>query len=192
MSTKKICAHCGAENESEAKYCQQCGSQLAKEKGKFCPECGSKNEINARFCQNCGTVLNRKKSRAQKREVKKSKAPVLVIGGILGFFILFIFMKSIQTPATSNSSNQPVQPTEILSGDIALEASVSELANQFWCACGNCNDSLEKCACPKAQEERNLIRKELQKNTDKQQIVQQVKNKYGLFKADFKDFNPGN
>ena len=190
MSDIKVCAHCGAENDAQAKFCQSCGSQLAKAKNRICSVCKTKNKPEARFCQNCGAPLQGAKKRVNKSTQGKSKVPVLILSAFLGFFILFIFIKSIEKPASQPNPNVPMQE-ELVTGDIALQASVMEIANQFWCACGSCNDSLEKCACPKAQEERSLILSELKKNTDKTKIVELVNKKYGLLKRDFKEFNSG-
>lgn len=46
-----ICASCDTENESDAKFCIECGSSLKK---KDCASCGAENKNNAKFCAQCG------------------------------------------------------------------------------------------------------------------------------------------
>jgi class 3 adenylate cyclase/tetratricopeptide (TPR) repeat protein len=47
------CSVCGTENEAGRKFCQECGSALARP----CPTCGSPNAPAAKFCGECGTAL---------------------------------------------------------------------------------------------------------------------------------------
>ena len=59
------CKKCGANNNADAKFCQNCGTLLdanneATEKQSqyiFCKKCGTENKADARFCQNCGIFL---------------------------------------------------------------------------------------------------------------------------------------
>ena len=53
------CSKCGADNRDTAKFCDECGAQLAPR----CPSCGESNRPDARFCDSCGTTLV--ESRAQ-------------------------------------------------------------------------------------------------------------------------------
>jgi len=48
----KTCPKCGAQNQSAAKFCSECGTALPQTK--FCPECGQKLEEGTKFCPNCG------------------------------------------------------------------------------------------------------------------------------------------
>jgi hypothetical protein len=48
-----VCGNCGAENSSEQKFCDECGSPLAS----TCPACGSAHLPGAKFCGECGAVL---------------------------------------------------------------------------------------------------------------------------------------
>lgn len=59
MSEK--CPNCGAKNDSNVKFCANCGTKLVndKEEGvKICPNCQEKNIKDSEFCINCGTSLN--------------------------------------------------------------------------------------------------------------------------------------
>lgn len=47
------CPACGADNEANAKFCDQCGGALAR----ACRKCGETNDADARFCDACGTKL---------------------------------------------------------------------------------------------------------------------------------------
>ncbi len=48
-----LCPACGAQNDADAKFCDNCGKALKKE----CPGCGTQNDADAKFCDNCGTPL---------------------------------------------------------------------------------------------------------------------------------------
>jgi predicted ATPase/class 3 adenylate cyclase len=47
------CSHCGFENPSDAKFCQNCGRSLDV----ICPNCQTPNASVAKFCKNCGHGL---------------------------------------------------------------------------------------------------------------------------------------
>lgn len=53
MQAKCACPACGEENESEAKYCKNCGAPLKK----ICPNCGDETAADAKFCDHCGKKL---------------------------------------------------------------------------------------------------------------------------------------
>lgn len=48
------CWRCGAEVDSNAKFCPNCGASLTPLK---CPKCGYINSAGAKFCSNCGSSL---------------------------------------------------------------------------------------------------------------------------------------
>ncbi len=50
------CAACGTESPAAAKFCEQCGTRLAR----ACPRCGHEVGPNARFCLECGAELAEK------------------------------------------------------------------------------------------------------------------------------------
>ncbi len=183
MSEHKICARCGAENPQEARFCQECGSALAKRKNRKCPVCNTTNEATAKFCKNCGASLTsgkRKKNSAAARQ--SSKTPLYIGAGIIGALLLFLFMQDVKGPGEHN--HDPVQ-VEQVSNDVALEAAVIDIAQQFYCACGSCQeDSLEDCACPTAQQERNFIRQALRSGQTREAIIKAVKAKYGYAKPE--------
>lgn len=52
---KVICVRCQTENDSDAKYCDNCGNEL--EHDKICPKCKAINDYKASYCDNCGTRL---------------------------------------------------------------------------------------------------------------------------------------
>lgn len=47
------CPECGAENDAELNFCEQCGSELAKP----CPHCGKPVGAHAAFCGHCGKKI---------------------------------------------------------------------------------------------------------------------------------------
>lgn len=49
------CGACGALNDVESNFCDQCGKALIKSLA--CPACGEANDPDARFCDACGRPL---------------------------------------------------------------------------------------------------------------------------------------
>jgi hypothetical protein len=50
-ATTARCPKCGHSNDTDAKFCDECGSALLK----TCPACGESNDGDAKFCDACGT-----------------------------------------------------------------------------------------------------------------------------------------
>lgn len=48
-----ICPNCGEKNDTDAKFCKNCGAALRK----VCPDCGEQNDADAKFCKSCGKSL---------------------------------------------------------------------------------------------------------------------------------------
>ena len=51
---RRPCASCGAPNEEDARFCEGCGSSLAR----ICATCGVEASATARFCRGCGAPLD--------------------------------------------------------------------------------------------------------------------------------------
>jgi hypothetical protein len=49
------CHKCNAENDADARFCDNCGAPLAKTKP--CSACDELNDPDARFCDNCGAAF---------------------------------------------------------------------------------------------------------------------------------------
>ena len=47
------CPKCGHANDTDAKFCDECGTALQR----ACPKCGDVNAADAKFCDDCGTQL---------------------------------------------------------------------------------------------------------------------------------------
>jgi len=71
---KKFCRYCGAENKSDAVFCEKCGKKIDMSaqpppapssqlipKGRFCTQCGKLISVEAKYCPYCGKSLQRKK-----------------------------------------------------------------------------------------------------------------------------------
>ncbi len=50
------CPQCGSGQDSDAKFCDDCGAAINKER--ICPKCDNPNDGDARFCDNCGQDLS--------------------------------------------------------------------------------------------------------------------------------------
>jgi hypothetical protein len=55
VNSANQCDKCGAKNDPNAHFCDQCGSPLSK--STHCPKCHEPVGIHAKFCDNCGTAL---------------------------------------------------------------------------------------------------------------------------------------
>lgn len=52
------CAHCGEENQKDAKFCSSCGQKLAQAgEGSGCLNCGAPLKASAKFCPSCGQAV---------------------------------------------------------------------------------------------------------------------------------------
>src|SRR5215211_5374580 len=47
------CSRCQRDNDSSAKFCEGCGTRLARQ----CSECGTELSADARFCKQCGAPV---------------------------------------------------------------------------------------------------------------------------------------
>lgn len=52
----RVCSKCGATNQSDARFCCNCGQMLVLPK-QFCPGCGMEVPPDARFCTHCGNSI---------------------------------------------------------------------------------------------------------------------------------------
>jgi len=48
------CPKCGHGNDADAKFCDECGTALAR----TCPKCGKANDADAKFCDECGAPVS--------------------------------------------------------------------------------------------------------------------------------------
>lgn len=51
------CPSCGAENDKNNKFCDECGASLKIKTPKLCPNCGQEVGEGKKFCGECGTKL---------------------------------------------------------------------------------------------------------------------------------------
>jgi hypothetical protein len=53
---RRVCEHCNASNDADARFCKACGTAMPKPRP-TCSECGTVGEVDARFCKHCGHAL---------------------------------------------------------------------------------------------------------------------------------------
>ena len=83
QANRKQCAHCGAANPAESKFCGTCGSLLitsAPPNQKKCSKCGALNSPEYSFCGDCGTPLMTP-TKAEHMSTPLSVAPLVISGG---------------------------------------------------------------------------------------------------------------
>ncbi|HEX6762404.1 MAG TPA: adenylate/guanylate cyclase domain-containing protein [Gaiellaceae bacterium] len=80
------CPACGAANEADARFCNECGASLAS----GCPACGVVNAAGARFCKGCGAPLGA--AAAERRVVESPVAErrlvTVLFADLVGFTTL--------------------------------------------------------------------------------------------------------
>jgi len=51
------CPHCQESNDSDAKFCNECGETISSVKA--CSNCRTENDLTARFCDKCGNEFGK-------------------------------------------------------------------------------------------------------------------------------------
>ena len=110
--------------------------------------------------------------------------PAVVVSIIIGGTTLFVFaIYLFQQGLLPHSPNG----VKIRSLDSALEITVSAIAAQFICACGDCGEkSLDVCICPDADKEREAIRHHLRAGQRPDQVIATIDDTYGGLKSEFR------
>lgn len=209
-----ICKRCGTGNADENKYCTNCGNELTKEnqaQKNICKACGSENELTNKFCTVCGEKLNARDNfknehgkqkhqhhnRNNKRNdhtyasFKKDKKYGRMAVGVKPLLIAVgILIVSLLTVALLNNwfvkNDDDLYPKESKSSNPVVEAGVFTIASKFVCSCGSCGEqSLEKCKCATAVEERQFVRDYLEKKNKPEDIVVALADSYGFLKAEY-------
>ena len=62
------CAGCGATNEADARFCEECGAALDRR----CASCGAESKPTARFCRRCGGSLDAPAPPAVQSPIRKT------------------------------------------------------------------------------------------------------------------------
>ncbi len=202
------CYRCGIENGDSNKFCTNCGNILVNEYKPYkiiCESCGAENELGYKYCLLCGELFNttenvhsrkfRQKHTGYISKNKKNRKRKITSGnksfGLKPFLITLVliiisfitiitidFLTRAQIPSNSIVESKSKNPL--------IEATVYEIASKFVCSCGNCGEqSLEKCTCKRAIEERQFIRDYLEKNSKKDDVVIALANKYGYLKSSY-------
>jgi class 3 adenylate cyclase len=66
--SQRACASCGTANESDARFCEGCGTVLER----TCAACGVAASATARFCRACGAALDEKPATSQSGPTRKT------------------------------------------------------------------------------------------------------------------------
>ncbi|MFQ5707850.1 MAG: hypothetical protein ACE5HO_10400 [bacterium] len=147
--------------------CQNCNQIIAR-KSKFCPNCGEEVKFRS-------SVKNAKQG---------SGIPMVYGFGLLGLGILLgfaLFKFSLQSGDTA-------APTVSSFGSPAAIQSpaVLDIAKDFICPCGTCNDPLDVCTCDNpngAVEVKSFIAQKLREGHKKPHIVEMLTKEYPGLKS---------
>ena len=145
----------------------------------YCPECRSKLKQKAKFCTACGaSITNDKKKKQQpskkKKTVKKGKSQILmplIMGGVIVLVVAGLFF-------FQNSANQQMQNNSTVP---VYSDQVQQVAANFMCPCGECNDNLALCTCtaPNGSEDvKGFIQEGLNQGKSTEQMITAVQLKY--------------
>ena len=181
---KNICESCGSENKPTSKYCTVCGEKL-----KTADNIKDENtKQNFQHRQKNNKWKNKTKGNTSIAENKKHAGFTIGVKPLLtAVVVLFI---SLATIAIINKwfykSEEDLYPTESKSSNPVVEAKVFEIASKFVCSCGSCGEqSLEKCKCATAVEERQFVRDYLERKSKPEDIVVALADRYGYLKAEY-------
>lgn len=147
-----------------------------------CAACGASNRKKVAFCTSCGAALEKAEPRRRPPNARRSgnsnKAIVgLIVGAVVVGFVVMLVGRggSGQDAAVGPAFASP-----------AFAAEVQEVAAQFWCGCGSCQEpELADCTCPTAVEEKQLIDRELRKGAPRSEVIRTVYRRYGKIKSQY-------
>jgi hypothetical protein len=200
------CLKCGHNNESDALYCNQCGSSIAQDhSGKiYCKKCGQHNSKTSRFCIECGEKLlllasetisgtskkqvarNRKKQKKEK--VKRTPKPSSFTRKYGLFTVVLILLLAVISWMNQDNTRDKSKSLVNFIEDPVLAVQVLDIASKFRCACGTCGGTpLEKCSCEFAVAERQFIKEKIKAGLSTNQVIKAVKTNYGWLKAENED-----
>ncbi|NOX17777.1 MAG: hypothetical protein GXO87_05785 [Chlorobi bacterium] len=170
-----ICKECGYRNKyrkDEAKYCANCGAPLYE-------------QIETKRREPRTSIKRSKKSRKNKNLQKAAntlRTKWIGYGAALLFGSFLIYLLVLPNERNPDLGNGKI--IEEKSGNPFVEAKVVDLASQFACACGGCDeDPLDKCQCDYAIEERSFIRSRLENSVSDEEIIEALNKKYGGLKG---------
>jgi len=69
------CNNCGSDNAANARFCSECGAQLAQ----VCPKCQTEFAKGDKFCKNCGEPLQKSQKKSSPKKPIETKASPLEI-----------------------------------------------------------------------------------------------------------------
>jgi cytochrome c-type biogenesis protein CcmH/NrfF len=109
---------------------------------------------------------------------------LLAGGALLGFLVFKVSTGPSTPPQQMVVGGGSFQAASAIPA--ALMPQVQEIASQFMCPCGGCDDSLDECACDMtngATEVKGFIAQQLQAGVAKSRIITMVSQRYGGLKT---------
>jgi len=97
---------------------------------------------------------------------------------VVSIFLVKSFVQRqtvVQQPPVAATSLNPIMDGQTLS-----------VAKQFRCSCGNCDNALEECSCPTAENEKKYIARILAGGMNVDDAIAKVDSVYGWIKPEFK------
>lgn len=169
-----------------------------------CHKCENQNDADAKYCEHCGNLLLDNSSKSNYKKAKKKNVSnrnvgsdnnksimpllttILSLKSLWIFTSIFLFALILMGiySTNNNSFNQDNERfIDERSDNPVIEAKVFEIASNFACGCGSCNEeSLDICKCNYAVDERKFIRDYLEQNKNTSDIITAMITKYGGLK----------
>lgn len=169
------CQKCGNQNDADAKYCEQCGNYLLDNSNK-----SYKGKKRNKKRDNSHSITVRDKSLKPVLTTMLSLKSVWIFTSIFLFVLLLIGIYSSNNNRFNKDNDRFIDER---SNNPLIEAKVFEIASNFACGCGSCNEeSLDICKCNFAVDERQFIRDYLEQNKNTSDIITAMITKYGGLK----------
>ncbi len=153
-----------------------------------CPSCGRHITPRSKFCPYCGKPAAPRRSHPE-AQTPSSRLPLyvaLVTAGVAFGALSFYLLQKRETTATTATAAATGFDPMLRGEELArLYPAVYEVASQFNCPCGDCNDGVEVCDCDMvrgATEVRTFIYQLLQVHKPPH-VIAMVEEKYGHRKS---------
>jgi hypothetical protein len=113
-----------------------------------CPSCGRHITPRSNFCQYCGKpAAPRRNQTKTKKTTPRWLLYLATVVAVIAVSVLLLHWFQEKDTATASATATDFDPTLYGEPLARLYPAVYEVAAQFNCPCGDCNDSVEVCDC---------------------------------------------
>lgn len=138
-----------------------------------CKICHNSVTTDHKFCPHCGNRMLRRPSAGQGPTLSLKQGMVLLLFGLFfGYAFFYVASDSGKDQAATAPSKNKSTVTSV---------AVNEIASEFMCPCGSCNDVLDQCTCEHengAVEVKGFIAGKIAEGHKKPHIIQLVRDQF--------------